>query len=76
MPKRKGRFGKFVPLNRKRNMDKIRCYGCSKLGHYKRDCPKSQREKRKKEEAHVIGEMEEPDSKKLNKEEVRDLYYD
>ena len=49
MSRRKGRFGKFGPLNIKRNMDKIRCYGCNTCGHYKKYCPKSQRDKSKNE---------------------------
>ena len=56
-------------------MDKIRCDGCNELGHYKKDCPKS-KDNRKKEEAHVAGEIEEPYSKKPKKEEVKDIFYD
>ena len=67
----KGRFSKFGPQKKRRNMDKIRCYG---LGYYKKDCPN--KDKRKKEEAHVTREIEEPNSKKPKKEEVKDLYYD
>lgn len=40
MTRRKGKFGKFSPQKKKRNMDKVRCYGCQELGHYRRDCPK------------------------------------
>ena len=75
MSRRKGRFGKIGPQKKRRNMDKIRCYGCNELGHYKKDCPKSSKDKRKKEEAHVVGEMKELDSKKPKKV-VKDLYYD
>ena len=50
-------------------MDKARCYGCNDLGHYKRDCPKFRKEKRKSEEAHVTDISEEPDIKKSKKEE-------
>ena len=39
MSRKKGRFGKFGPQNKRRNMDKVRCFGCNELGHYKRDCP-------------------------------------
>ena len=57
-------------------MDNIICYGCNELGNYKRDFPKSKKDKRKMEEANIVGEMEEPETKKRKKEEVRDLYYD
>ena len=73
--RKKGRFGKFDPHN-KRIMDKVQCFGCNELGHYKRDFPKSRKDKTKKEEAHVTDMREEPDAKKSKKEEVRDLYYD
>ena len=43
--RRKGKFGKFGP-SRKKNMDKIRCFGCQELGHYKRDCPNHGKDKR------------------------------
>ena len=71
--RKKGRFGKFGPQN---NMDKARCFGCDELGHYKRDCPKSEKDKRNKEEAHISKIREEPDAKKSKKEEARDLHYD
>ena len=56
-------------------MDNVQCFGCDELGHYKRDCPKSRKDKRKKEEAHVTYEREKP-TKRSKKEEARDLYYD
>ena len=37
---KKGRFEKFGPQNKRRNMDQVRCFGCNELGHYKRDFPK------------------------------------
>ena len=59
-------------------MAKVQCYGCQEYGHYRRDCLKLKRDnnKRNKEEAHIIEEVEEPDTMKPKKEEVRDLYYD
>ena len=57
-------------------MGKVRCFGCNEFGHYKRDSPKSGKDKRKKEESHVTDEREEPDAKKSRKEEVKYLYYD
>ena len=56
-------------------MDKVRCFGCNELGHYKRDCPKSEKDKIKREEIHVSDMREEPDAKK-SKKEAKDLYYD
>ena len=57
-------------------MENVRCFGCDERGHYKRYCPKFGKDKRKKEEAHVTYEREEPDAKRSKKEEARDLYYD
>lgn len=73
--RKKGRFEKFGPQNKRRNMDNIRCFGCNQLGHYKRNCPKYGKDKRKKEKSHVTNEREEPDAKKSKKEEAKDLYY-
>ena len=68
MSRKKGRFGKFGAQNKRRNMDKVQCFRCNELGHYKRDCPKSGKDKRKKEEAHITEEREKPDAKKSKKE--------
>ena len=73
MSGKKGRFIKFGPQNKKRNVNKARCFGCNNFGHYKRDCPRLRKDKRKKEEAHI---KEEPDKKKSKKEEARDLNHD
>lgn len=64
MSSRKGKFGKFGPQKKGRNMDKIQCYGCNELGHYRKDCPKSNKDKRKKEKAHIVKEREEPDERR------------
>ena len=75
MAKRKGKFGKFGPQKRKKNMAKVQCYGCQEYGHYKRDCPKVKKDnKRGREEAHIAKEVEEVEKKRPKKEEVRDLY--
>ena len=66
MSRRKGIFGIFGPHKKRRNMDKLRCYGYNEIGHHKKDCPKY-KDKRKKEEAHVAGKIEEPDSRSLRK---------
>ena len=57
-------------------MDKVRCFGCNELGNYKRDCPKSEKDKRKREEAHVSDMREEPNANKSKKEEVKYIFYD
>lgn len=76
MTRRKGKFGKFSPQKKRKNMDKVRCYGCQELGQYRRECPKRSKDKRDSEEAHITEEEKEPESKKLKNEEVKDLYYD
>lgn len=68
MTRRKGKFGKFDPPEKRKNMAKERCYGCQKLGHYRRDFPKC---KRKREEAHITKEVKEPETNKLKKEEEK-----
>ena len=65
--RKKGRFSKFGPQNKRRNMDKVRCFGYNELGHNKRDCPKSEKDKRNREEAHVSEIREEPVAKKSKK---------
>ena len=49
MSGKKGRFGKFGPQNKKKSVDKARCFGCNDFGHYKRDCPKFRKDKKKKD---------------------------
>ena len=55
MTERKKKFGKFGPQKRKKNMAKVQCYGCQEYGHYKRDCPKLNKDnnKRQREEEHI-----------------------
>lgn len=74
MSKGKGKFGKFGPQKKRKNLAKVFSFGCQEYGHYKRDCPKIKRNNKIKEEAHIT-EVEELETKKM-KEEVRDLYYD
>ena len=76
MTRRKGKFGKFGPQKKRKNMDKVRCYGCQELGNYERDSPNRSKDMRNMEEAHITEEVKEPESKKLKNEEEKDLYYD
>ena len=66
--KRKGKFGKFDPPKKKKNMAKEIFYGCQKFGHYRRDCTKFNRDN---EEAHFTKEVKEHVTKTLEKEEEK-----
>ena len=48
MMKRKGKFGKFGPQKKKKNMAKIQCYGCQEYGNYKRYFPNLKKENNKR----------------------------
>jgi len=65
MARRKGMFGKLGP-QKKKNTLKVQCYGCHEYGHYKRDCLnlKTDNNKRRREETHIIEEVEEAEKKK------------
>lgn len=67
-----------LSLKKKKKMAKVQCYGCQEYGHYRRNCHKLIRDnnKRNKEEAHINKEVEDLETKKPKKEEVKDLYYD
>jgi len=77
-PRERKQFGKFGPRRTNNNdMSKIQCFGCQEYGHYKRNCPKLNKDnnkKRKREEAHMTQEIKQ--DKKQKKEDPPDLYYD
>jgi len=45
--------GKFGHQKSRKNMAKVRCYGCQELGHYRIYCPKHKKDKRDREEVHI-----------------------
>lgn len=47
--KGKGKFGKFGPQKKRKNMAKVQCFACQEYGHYIRDCPKIKRNNKNKE---------------------------
>jgi hypothetical protein len=49
-------------LNKKKDVSKIICYNCQKLGNFSYDCP--QGKGKRKHQAHVVEEEESPPSKK------------
>jgi len=75
MVRKKEKFGNFSPQKKRRNMDKVRFYGCQEIGHYRRYFPKHSKDNRNREEAHITDEVKYPQSKKC-KNELKDLYYD
>lgn len=66
MIRRKGKFGNIDPTKKKKNnMAKEICYGCQKIWHYIRYCPKC----RTGREEDYIKEVKEIETKNLKKEE-------
>lgn len=47
--KKKLKKGKFGKSKKKPNMSKVQCFGCNEYGHFKRDFPNKQNNKRKEE---------------------------
>jgi len=66
LSKRKQRFERFG--KKRKNMVKVRCYGCHNFGHYRKDCPNR---KRGREEDYSTKEVKEPETKKRKKEEAK-----
>jgi hypothetical protein len=68
----KKRFDSRKKFNHKRDMSKVQCYGCHEYGHYKKDCPKL--EKNRKEEHHALVANDDVPSKKTKHEETNFFY--
>jgi len=66
--KRKERFGELE--KKRKNMAKLRYYGCHNFGHFKRNSPNL---KRDREEDYSTKEVKEPETKKRKKEEAKRL---
>lgn len=67
---KKGKFGK----SKKKDMSKVQCFKCNEYGHFKRDCPNQQNNKRKKRsEGHVAKKMGEPEKEVEERRSERSL---
>ena len=73
-PGRKEDSVNLVLINKGKIWTKYDAFGCNEPRHYKRDCPKSDKNKRKWGEAHILDVREKLDAKKSKKEEARDIY--
>lgn len=72
--------GKFRRSRQKKkpDMSKMRCFECNELDHSKRDCLKISNQKKgtnRKDGAHAVEEIKEPENKRPKEEDPRDLFF-
>ncbi len=67
----------ITPKVRKEISLKIQCYGCSKLGHYRKDCPNMKEEDKKKfnYKRHHAHAVEDDAPKKKEKKKHKSMSY-
>jgi hypothetical protein len=69
--KNKRKFGSRRKPNQEKDISEIQCFNCQKYGHYKNQCPKLKKRK-KKHEASIAKEKE---PTKKTKQDGRDFFY-
>ena len=73
--KNTGTFKKSKGPGKKVDLSKIECYNCHKMGHYRSDCPKNPRNKKRERDHANIVEEEDPKKVKPEESDIRDLHY-
>jgi hypothetical protein len=67
----KRKFGSRRKPNQEKDISEIQCFNCQKYGHYRNQCPKLKKRKRK----HEASVSEEKEPTKKTKQDGRDFFY-